>query len=271
MESFSQPSEALILDIESSEIDYMTDRMEAIRERIGNPEGVEMERIGHAICFYSKNMPWPAFNTVKGIRSSDIPYVSDMIRFYRSRERAIQIEIVPSLVDQQLLNVLSQEGLYASGYHTSMYMEMNPAAIDESKDIHVETLQREEFVNYAMVHCIGTGLPEQGIPAVARNNEVLYDRPGWKFFMVYVEQEPAAAAVMYVKNDIASLTFAATIPDYRRKGFHIALLKKRLAEAAKQHCRLAVSQCSYQSQSHRNMEKVGMKLGYIRTLWKEKS
>ncbi|MNJ58778.1 hypothetical protein D3C77_544310 [compost metagenome] len=40
--------------IEKSELNYMLDRMKTIQERPGNPEGVE-------------TMPWPAFNTVKGI------------------------------------------------------------------------------------------------------------------------------------------------------------------------------------------------------------
>lgn len=270
MRALSLPSESLILDIESSEMEYMSDRMLAMKERDGNPEGVEIERFGNAVCLYSKNMPWTSFNTVKGIRSSDIPYLDDMIRFYQTKGRKFQIEVVPSLIDQELLKALSQKGLYHSGFHTSMYMELEFGIPVEDHDIEILPIERNEFEKYAAVHCMGTGLPQQGIPPVARNNEVLYDRPGWTFYMAYVEHDPAAVGVMYLKNGIASLTFAATLPDHRRKGLQQALLRTRLAKAMEENCRLAVSQCSFLSQSHRNMERVGMKLGYVRTTWTEK-
>jgi len=57
--------------IEQSEIDYMADRMTAIRDRPGNPEGIEIARFGEVVCFYSETMPWASFNTVKGLRSGD--------------------------------------------------------------------------------------------------------------------------------------------------------------------------------------------------------
>ncbi|WP_374020501.1 hypothetical protein ABU162_13305 [Paenibacillus thiaminolyticus] len=52
-----------------------------------------MAQFGHAVCFYSKTMPWPSFNTVKGLRTSDIEYIDDMIRFYRERARKPQFEL----------------------------------------------------------------------------------------------------------------------------------------------------------------------------------
>lgn len=267
----SLPLEPLIVDIESSEVDYMTDRMKAIEERTGNPEGVEIAHIGHAVCLYSKSMPWPSFNTVKGIRSEDIPYIDDMLHFYQSRDRKFQIEVVPSLVDQQILKALADRGMYQSGFHTSMYI--NPGSLTDEfhgTAIDIKTLEQDEFEKYATVHCLATGLPQEGIPAVARNNEVLYDRPGWGVFMAYVNGNPAAVGVMYIKDDISSLTFAATLPEYRRQGLQQALIRRRIVEAASQNCRLAVSQCSFLSPSHRNMERACMKLGYVRTTWTER-
>lgn len=270
MKSLSVPTEQLILDIESSEMNYMIDRMTAIKERDHNPEGVEIERIGNAVCLYSKTMPWTSFNTVKGIRTADIPYIEEILRFYKSKERKFQIEIVPSLVDSELLKVLAEKGLYHFGFHTSMYKQIELGAEEVDPGIDIVSIEQGEFEKYAAVHCIGTGLPLQGIPSVARNNEVLYDRPGWKFYMVYTNGDPVATGVMYIEGDIASLTFAATVPDHRRKGLQQALLRKRLAEAVMKNCRLAISQCAFLSQSHRNMDRVGMKLGYVRTTWTER-
>lgn len=56
--SFSLPSIEQIKDIKNAEIDYMTDRMSAIQARPGNPEGIEIQRFGNAVCSYSKTMTW---------------------------------------------------------------------------------------------------------------------------------------------------------------------------------------------------------------------
>lgn len=55
---------------------------------------------------------------------------------------------------------------------------------------------------------------------VAANNQVFYGRQGWKFYIAYLNDEPAATAVMYINNGIASLTFAATLPEFRGNGLH---------------------------------------------------
>lgn len=264
------PSETLIRDMVYSEVDYMMDRMLAIQNREGNPEGIELKRFGNVLCLYSKTMPWATFNTVKGMTHADLNYMDAILDFYRERERKVQFEIVPSLVDTEFLRCLSEQGFFQSGFHASTYME--PCKFDESPsaEIRIQEVNEDQFKIYAMIHCRGTGLPDHGMKPVAANNQVLYQRPGWRFFIAYLNDQPAATAVMYLKDSIASLTFAATLPDFRGRGLHQLLLERRIAEAQRNACRLVVGQCNFLSQSHRNMERVGMKLGYIRTTWTEK-
>lgn len=259
----------LIEEMERSEVEYMRDRMIAIRNKPGNPEGVEVERIGNATCYYSKTMPWASFNTVKGVRSSDIDLIDSIIEFYRSKDRKPQFEIVPSLVDQKLLKHLSERGFYQSGFHTSLYIEPTHDNESVAEAITVRELREDEIETYAAIHCKGTGLSEDGIPHVAANNRVLYNRPGWKFYIASSNEMPAAVGVMYMKGGIASLTFAATLPEYRNQGLQQSLLKRRIEEAVRGHCRLVVGQCAFLSQSHRNMVRVGMKIGYVRASWIE--
>ncbi|WP_042161762.1 GNAT family N-acetyltransferase [Paenibacillus gorillae] len=274
------PAQELTSDMERAEIHYMVDRMLAIQEREGNPEGIEIAEFGGAVCFYSRTMPWPTFNTVKGFRSADADYIPDIIAFFKSRDRQPQIEVLPSLVDGVALGALSGQGFYASSFHVTMYMGLNEYlfADDETEEEHsdvnpmkivIEELQGDEFDTYATIHCRATGLPDAGIPPVASNNRVLYNRPGWVFLLARVNGTPAATAVMYMKDGIASLTFAATLPEYRNLGLQRQLIDKRFEIARANDCKLVVSQCAYLSQSHRNMERSGMRIGYIRSAWTE--
>ncbi|HEY2495304.1 MAG TPA: hypothetical protein VGI33_20655 [Paenibacillus sp.] len=60
-------NEELIHRIERSEITYMVDRMRAIQQRQGNPEGIELKEYNGAVAMTSRTMPWSQFNTIKGI------------------------------------------------------------------------------------------------------------------------------------------------------------------------------------------------------------
>jgi hypothetical protein len=264
------PSEELIHRIQRSETEYMYDRMQAIEGRTGNPEGIEMVRFGQALCLYSKTMPWLSFNTVKGLCSENLKDLDAIIDFYHSRDRKFQFEIVPAMVNQAFLSALADRGFFQSAFHNSMYM--NPQELVDMPDhgIVIKTIDKDEFEDYAKVHCLGTGLPVQGIPSVALNNRVLHARPGWRFYMAYVDEQPAAAGVMHMNHSTASLTFAATLPEYRRRGLHQELLRRRIRDAKREGCNLVVGQCAFLSQSHRDMETVGMKLGYVRTTWTER-
>ncbi len=288
------PSEDLVNAIELSEINYMRDRMKAIQDRPGNPEGIEIGEFGETLCLYSETMPWGQFNAVKGLKGSDIGYLDDILRFYRERERKPQLEIVPSGVDQTLLKALTDRGFYSSAVHSSMYIdlagwgeledkrsrakrdEMEPDMILESKEkgfesnVIISALEEDQLPLYATIHCRGTGLPDDGIPFVLANNSVLYNRPGWSFYLASVDGHPAAVGVMYRHGDVASLTFAATLPEFRKLGLHGLLLKQRLHAAREKGCKLVVGQCAFLSQSHRNMERAGMKIGYIRSTWTER-
>ncbi|WP_127532147.1 GNAT family N-acetyltransferase [Paenibacillus kobensis] len=267
--SATLPSIELANEIERSEIEYMTDRMTAIQSRPDNPEGIEIETFGNAVALYSRTMPWATFNTVKGLTDRDIDYIEPILEFYRQRDRKVQFEIIPSLTDHSVLNRLSELGLYQAGFHCSLVAQ--PSVLESSRDtIRIEELPEDQFEQYATIHCRGTGLPDDGIPYVAQNNKVLHGRPGWKFYIAYVNESPAAVSVMYIQSEKASLTFAATLPQFRNLGLHQQLLQRRITDAYHSGCRLVVGQCAFLSQSHRNMESAGMKLGYVRTSWTEK-
>lgn len=255
--------------IEKSELDYMLDRMKAIQERPGNPEGIEIKVFGNALALYSETMPWPAFNTVKGISSNEIELLDEMVEFYKSRKRKVQFEIVPSRVNQALLQELVQRGYYQSGFHTSLYYPIVDDSMIELSDISIREITAEEFQTYATIHCRSTGLPDEGIPHVAQNNLILCGRPGWKFFVAMKSNIPAAVGVMYMKDSVASLTFAGTLPEYRNNGLQQALIRRRLYEALINNCGIVISQAGFLTQSHRNMENIGMKIGYVRTTWTE--
>ena len=78
---------------------------------------------------------------------------------------------------------------------------------------------------------------------------------------------PAAAATLYVKDGIGYLADAATDPKFRRHGLQSALLRRRICDAAAADAGVVFSGATPFSTSHRNMERAGMRVHFVRSLW----
>lgn len=76
--------------------------------------------------------------------------------------------------------------------------------------------------------------------------------------------ETVAAAAMNITNGVAHLYGDATLPSARRAGWQSALIRARLAAAQEKGCQIAMASVLPGSQSHRNYERAGFRLLYMR-------
>lgn len=261
----------LVEQVEASELVYMLDRMKAIQEREHNPMGIALQRIGPALAIASREMPWPQFNTVKGFGHAGAARLDEVLKWYKEQGGSPQFEIVPSRTDGETLLALAKQGFYQSGFHASM-----AGSIAEKADMKLEQhltgivvrrLGEHEVDLYAELHALGSGLPIAGKNHIADNNRMLFSREGWQFYAAEIDHVAVGVGVMHIHKHTASLTFAATLPDYRERGVQAALIAARLLAAAQAGCSLIVGQAAYCSTSQRNMERAGMSLCYTRSTW----
>ena len=106
--------------------------------------------------------------------------------------------------------------------------------------------------------------------SVRQNNEILYNEPGWQFFIAEVQNIPAGIGVLYINKGVVSLAASATLPEFQRKGCHTALIQKRIKTAIESNCTLIVGQARFGSGSQNNMERAHMKIAYTKSIWTAK-
>ncbi|BBI36468.1 N-acetyltransferase [Cohnella abietis] len=254
--------------IEQSEVDFFTSRISSIGERSGNPEGVEIKRLGHVTAYYIRTMPWGIFNCVKGFSHEDINKLEEIIQFYRKRERVFQLDINPMGCTPQMLKYLAESGLQQVGFHSVLYGLPSRESPRLPTEISIREVDNEmDFEQYAEIHCIGSGMSITHKHHFVENNIGLLGRSGWKIYMAFLNHKPAAVAVMHISNNIASCTLAATVPEFRRNGLQTALLQRRMYEAHLANCDLVVAQASFGSTSQNNMERAGMQMAWTRAVW----
>ena len=79
---------------------------------------------------------------------------------------------------------------------------------------------------------------------------------------------PAGAAVLGVHDGVGYLANASTVPAFRRRGAHGAMIERRIADAAGSGCELVCGLALYGSTSQNNMERLGLRLAGTLTQWR---
>lgn len=255
-------------EIENAEIDMLSSRLERLQTISGNPMQVQMKKFGSATAFSSKIIAGPAFNTVKGITNADA--IDAIISYYESLQIPCRFEITPAQGTAELFQYLSQKGFYQSSFHTALYSipRVDPSLLPAN--ISVRQLKENEFHILVDIYVRGFNMPSFTKDGVRQNNEILYDKPGWHFFIAEVQNTPAGIGVLYINNGIASLAASATLPEFQRKGCHTALIQKRIETAIESNCNLIVGQARFGSGSQNNMERAHMKIAYTKSIWTAK-
>lgn len=255
--------------IESSEIDTLWSRLGAIKAINRNPMGVEIQKFGNATAFSVKNIPGPSFNTVKGLTNDDEKYIENIINFYKQKEIPVRFELTPAHVSSDLLTYLNRLGFYQLDFHTSLYKTTETKIIEEiiEPKISIRELKTDEFDIFAEIYTKGFKMPAFLKSGVAQNNKILYNNQNWTFYLASIDNCPAGIGVLFIKDHIATLAAAATIPSLRNNGIQSALIKKRLYQAYLEECDLIVGQAKFGSISQNNMERAGMRIGYTKAIW----
>jgi hypothetical protein len=88
--------------------------------------------------------------------------------------------------------------------------------------------------------------------------------PGWKHYFVHIDDAPVATAGLRVREGVAWCCLASTLPAFRGRGAQLALLHRRIRDAAKAGCEWIVVEAFADSSSFRNQQRAGFEVVYER-------
>jgi GNAT superfamily N-acetyltransferase len=92
-------------------------------------------------------------------------------------------------------------------------------------------------------------------------------QPGWSLYLARAEGRAVATAILFVSKGVGYLADSATDPAFRGRGIHSAQLRRRAQDARAAGVEFVCSGADFLSTSHRNMERVGMRLLFLRSIW----
>jgi GNAT superfamily N-acetyltransferase len=261
------PTLRLVRRTVESEIAYTLSRMRVLERLPGNPVGIGFRQLeGGAVALMARNLPVAVFNNVVGLRVGHERHIEALVAWYRLHGVKPQFETVPGYYDPAIGRELVRLGYYQSGFHAALVCEPDISLPATSAGISVELVENaatlEEFLD---AYIAGRGFPDGA--GFKGNVRPWLNEPGWRLYLGRAEGRPAAAAILFLNDKVGYCADATTDPAYRGRGLQAALLARRIADARDAGVDFVCSGAEFLSQSHRNMERVGLHVLFVRALW----
>ena len=250
---------------------YSVSRMKVLESIPGNPVGIRFRPTGvSAIGLMARHFPIPHFNKVVGLRGGEHREIEPLVGWYRENGVKPRFEIVPRADDGGLCRELARLGFYPSEFHPSLIRDANPVAAAEN-DVDVERVTGAEAMEaFLDAYIAGWQIPGDFDQFKSNVRPWLF-QPGWSLFLARVAGKPAATAILFVEDGIGYLADASCDPNYRRRGLHRALLARRISACCAAGVEFICSGAAFLSTSHRNMERAGLRIQFMRSIWTERA
>jgi ribosomal protein S18 acetylase RimI-like enzyme len=260
------PSRDLVRRTLAVDIAYTISRMQVLEQIPGNPIKIAYRWVDDGAVALTSRIP--AFARVIGLRPGHEHHIEPLVQWYRDEGMQPTFEMVPAMWDEKLGRELARLGFYQSGFHASLIGKPLPSASPTDGDAAIEPVTTaERMEDYLDAYVAGWGIPEPDHPQFKVNVRPWLHQPGWSLYLARVDGKPAAAATLYVKEGVGYLADAATDPSFRGRGLQGALLRRRMRDAGLAGADLVFSGAAPFSTSHRNMERAGLRLQFIRSKW----
>jgi hypothetical protein len=256
--------------IEQSDIDYSLSRLEGMQQAPGNPLQIEIRRYGNVNAFLIK--AWLNFwygNKVLGLEPSSEIYLNEILDLFARHNLNFRFEIMPGNLNSSLAARLHRLRFCQMGFNTAVYGQPSLAMRTlPEEQIKVREVQPNEIDLFLDLYQDGFGLPrlnpterEAILSWLEKAKSSLY------LCLAEIDDTPAGVGILYMENGIGLLADATTLPDFRGKGCHRAMIHHRITKAEKQNCDLLTSFVEFGSTSHLNLEKAGLRVAYTKGMW----
>jgi len=261
------PSLDLVQRVTNAALAYTLTRLQVLERIPGNPIGVATRLFDGGAALMAQHLSSPSFNCAVGLRAGQADQIQPLVEWYRARGLPGAFEIAAGNHDPDLGRELARLGYFQSGFHAALIGEPGSnAALPSpiSVDTVASAIDMEDFLT---AYVAGWEIPEALQDQFKANVRPWLREPGWSLYLARVDGKPAATAILFVHSGVAYLADSATDPAFRKCGLHTALLRRRLNDASAAGVDFVCSGADFLSASHRNMERVGMRLLFLRAVW----
>lgn len=250
----------------------------ALDHRAVMPEdGAEVHEVGGAgggVAVWGSKRGAPNVSRAFGLGIDGAVTESDLAgveAFYAKHGAPVRVSTSP-WTHRSLFDLLAARRYRVTGFDnmlTRVLIKDEPLKVGGAgaPGVVVRAIGREEVLAWGEVVRCGFGMAADDEPSGAADR--VFERSKTAtLYIATVDGEPAGGAALDVRDGMATLFATATIPAFRRRGVHGALVAARLAHAVAADVDLAIVITAPGSDSQRNLEtSCGFRVGYSTVLF----
>jgi hypothetical protein len=191
--------------------------------------------------------------------------LDELESFFKDRGAAVNIEVC-HMADMSLPEKLIERGYRISEYSDVLVRPLFESdAFDLKSDSLIRKVREDEIDIFARV--VSEGFVEGGLAPdfLIEVFRVFFHQSHCTCFGALTNGEPSGGGAVLIRDGVAVLGGASTLPQHRNLGIQTDLLRKRLSFALSEGCDFAVVATAPGSTSQRNVQRQGFQIVYART------
>jgi GNAT superfamily N-acetyltransferase len=209
-----------------------------------------------------------ALNRVVGLGMSEAAseeQLDELVSFYQRRKvRRFFVQVCPKADPGDLPAWLERRGFTHYNNWIKLWRGVEPCPPVDT-DLRVRRIGKTHAASFARILVTSFDWPRPLETWVTQ----MVGRRGWRHYMAFDREAPAATAALFVDGENGWIDFASTLPEYRGRGAQGALVEKRIRDAAEMGCKRLVVETAeekpgHSAPSYRNMRRFGFETAYTR-------
>jgi hypothetical protein len=240
----------------------------AAPDDVRQQSGLAFDVVGTAAVSISRHDPSTLLNRAVGL-GVDEPALRDDVDALVTRYRDFDIgryylHLHPEARPPELREWVIGAGLErARGW--MKFRRGRDAPPPARSDLEARRVDRSESETFGRIVAGAFGMK----PSSSRLLAALAESPRWRTYLAFDGETPAAAAGLFVHDNAAWLDWAATLPEFRRRGAQSLLVRKRILDALDLGCRAMFTETgeavgSDPQHSYRNILRAGFETAHLR-------
>jgi hypothetical protein len=266
--------------LERTEQRFYREVFEATPRAVAAAHGVQSAEFGPVQATVVTALPGiRALNLVLGAERADAAaegFLEEAIEWARQQDASAFV-LLPELADagagaasiDAAEAVLAAAGFAQTVDWMRFVRDAHPPRFAVSDEVEVVAIDSsDEGSPFATIAALGFGLPAQAASLLAP----IPGLPDWRCYLALIDGEPQGCAALLLDGEVAELGFAATLEGGRRRGCQVALLRRRIEDAAAAAARTLFIETrarvpGHPSTSYANVLRAGFEEAYLCHGW----
>ncbi len=238
-------------------------RMGALAALPGNPFGVEVRPFGagFGVACKIRHPMLRSKNRIHGFGAEDLDGLDDLLRFYQADGLPCSLSVLHGEMTEALFARLASVGLWSAGNGTVPAIVPDGCAaanVPPSVTIrHSGPKEKELYLDLFQQAFADRGEAAPEYRAIQWAEDAL---PGGARYIAEAGGKPVGMASFPILDGVGYFGPGGVLPEYQRRGIQTAMIRRRLADAPRLGCDLALGGGSMNTTTYRNFERAGLRL-----------